>query len=97
MFRKELQASAPYQNVPPTYSNGAQERFSVRSNNTEEDEDTGVYTNQTFASVYGKYGGDSKGNGQGNNQQNDKAGGFYNINRAYQTEAIIEAPDEGDY
>lgn len=27
----------------------------------------------------------------------DKKLGFYNFGKAYKTEAIIEAPDEGDY
>lgn len=72
---------------------------------TEED-DENIYNPQgNFASVYDRYG---KGNGyaaqyqkkmqeQQQYQYPEKKIGFYNFAKSYQTEAIIEAPDEGDY
>lgn len=59
-----------------------------------------------YANSYDK---NAKENGYGYQNQNqnqnqkrapnnaEKKLGFYNFNKPYQTEAIIEAPDEGDY
>lgn len=86
-----------------SYNGDKGERGSVRSTNTtDEDEDTFNPTTN-FASVYDRYNKDMQGQGQGrtqtyqNQQLDERRHGMFNISRAYQTEAIIEAPDENDY